>query len=137
MCFDVSIPIRLICSTDGSLCLRSQRPHSGTLDAVGGRPLQQMNRGETTQGLGNPGENADSYFHPLLGSFSPAQTGQATAIKGTSSFSTKKWQSHLANPGLNDLSKVAAAVGANGSGELVLVASPGRALSIKLRSPDL
>src|SRR4051794_55476 len=23
MCFDVSIPIRLICSTDGSLCLRS------------------------------------------------------------------------------------------------------------------
>src|SRR6478609_2828636 len=101
MCFDVSIPIPLICSTDGSLCLRSQRPHSGTLDAVGGRPLQQMNRGETTQGLGNPGENADSYFHPLLGSFSPAQTGQATEIQGKYSLSTKKWQSHLANPGLN------------------------------------
>ena len=58
-----------------------------------------MNRGETTQGLGNPGENADSYFHPLLGSFSPAQTGQATEIQGKSSLSTKKWQSHLANPG--------------------------------------
>src|SRR5271166_451890 len=32
MCFDVSIPIRLIWSTDGLPCLRSfTRPHSGTL----------------------------------------------------------------------------------------------------------
>ena len=63
--------------------------------------IGRINRGETTQGLGNPGENADSYFHPLLGSFSPAQTGQATEIQGKSSLSTKKWQSHLANPGLD------------------------------------
>src|SRR4051812_25768132 len=40
-----------------------------------------MDRGDTTQGLGNPGENADSYFHPLLGSLFPVQTGQAIEIE--------------------------------------------------------
>jgi len=29
--------------------------------------IRQMDRGDTTQGLENPGEDADSYFHPLSG----------------------------------------------------------------------
>src|SRR4051812_33759104 len=42
MCFDVSIPIRLICSTDGLLCLRSPTTTSfWHIDAAGGRPHQQ------------------------------------------------------------------------------------------------
>src|SRR6185295_10442170 len=39
-----------------------------------------MDRGDTTQGLGNPGENIDSYFHPLPGSLSPRQTWQAIEV---------------------------------------------------------
>ena len=35
--------------------------------------IRQMDRGDTTQGLGNPGENVDSYFHPLPVSLSPVQ----------------------------------------------------------------
>jgi len=41
-----------------------------------------MDRGDTTQGLGNPGENIDSYFHPLPGSLSPRQTWQAIEVAG-------------------------------------------------------
>jgi hypothetical protein len=58
-----------------------------------------MNLGETTQGLGNPGENVDSYFHPLPGSLSPVQTWQAIEIASKFASSTRKRQSHLANPG--------------------------------------
>ena len=58
-----------------------------------------MDRGDTTQGLGNPGENVDSYFHPLPGSLSPVQTWQAIEIDGKFASGTRKWQSHLANPG--------------------------------------
>ena len=52
MCFDVSIPIRLICSTDGLPCLRfCKRPHSGTIDAAGGRPHQQWKSARTTNAI--------------------------------------------------------------------------------------
>src|SRR5437588_11899082 len=51
MCFDVSIPIRLICSTDGLPCLRLCKPHSGTIDAVGGRPHQQWKSARTTNAI--------------------------------------------------------------------------------------
>jgi hypothetical protein len=44
--------------------------------------IRQMDRGDTTQGLGNPGENIDSYFHPLPGSLSPRQTWQAIEVAG-------------------------------------------------------
>ena len=59
-----------------------------------------MDRGDTTQGLGNPGENVDSYFHPLPSSLFSVQTRQALEIEGKFASSTKKRQSHLANPGL-------------------------------------
>jgi hypothetical protein len=39
MCFDVSIPIRVIWSTDGPLCLRSTTTSFWHIDAVGGRSL--------------------------------------------------------------------------------------------------
>src|ERR1035437_3639776 len=42
MCFDVSMPTRLICSTDGLLCLRSTTTSFWHIDAVGGRPPQQI-----------------------------------------------------------------------------------------------
>src|SRR6185295_13276595 len=58
-----------------------------------------MDRGDTTQGLGNPGENVDSYFHPLPSSLFSVQTRQALEIEGKFASSTKKRQSHLANPG--------------------------------------
>jgi hypothetical protein len=41
LCSTLSIPIRIICSMDGLLCLRSTTTQSGTIDAVGGRPHQQ------------------------------------------------------------------------------------------------
>src|SRR5215212_11733403 len=44
MCFDVSIPMRLICSTDGLLCLTSLTTSFWHIDAVGGRPHQQTVR---------------------------------------------------------------------------------------------
>ena len=65
--------------------------------------IRQMDRGDTTQGLGNPGENVDSYFHPLPSSLFSVQTRQALEIEGKFASSTKKGQSHLANPGFNDL----------------------------------
>src|SRR6185436_5750601 len=61
--------------------------------------IRQMDRGDTTQGLGNPGENVDSYFHPLPSSLFSVQTRQALEIEGKFASSTKKRQSHLANPG--------------------------------------
>ena len=36
--------------------------------------IRQMDRGNTTQGIGNLGENVDSYFHPLPSSLSPVHT---------------------------------------------------------------
>src|SRR5215213_6368967 len=44
MCFDVSIPMRLIWSTDGLLCLKSLTTSFWHIDAVGGRPHQQAVR---------------------------------------------------------------------------------------------
>src|SRR4029079_16249144 len=58
-----------------------------------------MDRGDTTQGLGNPGENVDSYFHPLPSSLFSVQTRQALEIEGKFASSTQKRQSHLANAG--------------------------------------
>lgn len=69
--------------------------------------IRQMDRGDTTQGLGKPSENVDSYFHPLPSSLSPVQTWQSIEIEGKFASSTRKRQSHLANPGspsqVNDL----------------------------------
>src|SRR4051794_26263123 len=62
-----------------------------------------MDRGDTTQGLGKPGENVDSYFHPLPSSLSPVQTWQSIEIEGKFASSTRKRQSHLANPGSTEL----------------------------------
>ena len=66
-----------------------------------------MDRGDTTQGLGNPGENVDSYFHPLPSSLFSVQTRQALEIEGKFASSTKKRQSHLANPGQIVLARIA------------------------------
>jgi hypothetical protein len=46
MCFDVSIPILIIWSTDGLLCLRSTTTSVWHIDAVGGRPPQQPKPGQ-------------------------------------------------------------------------------------------
>src|SRR4051794_13835822 len=62
-----------------------------------------MDRGDTTQGLGKPGENVDSYFHPLPSSLSPVQTWQSIETEGKFASSTRKRQSHLANPGSTEL----------------------------------
>jgi len=43
-CFDVSMPIRAICSTDGLPRLRSSTTSIWHIDAAGGRPPQQDNR---------------------------------------------------------------------------------------------
>ena len=69
-----------------------------------------MDRGDTTQGLGNPGENVDSYFHPLPSSLFSVQTRQALEIEGKFASSTKKRQSHLANPGSNGYTRSGMAV---------------------------
>src|SRR3954452_3913426 len=61
--------------------------------------IRQMDRGDIIQGLGNPCENVDSYFHPLPRSLSPVQTCQSIEIEGKFASSTRKRQSHLANPG--------------------------------------
>ena len=62
--------------------------------------IRQMDRDDTSQVLGKPGENVDSYFHPLPGSLSPVQSSQAIEIERKFASDTRKWQSHLANPGL-------------------------------------
>jgi hypothetical protein len=54
------MPIRLTCSTDDLLCLRSQQPHCGTIDAVGGCPHQHADphlarAGNLTRRVGDPG----------------------------------------------------------------------------------
>ena len=43
--------------------------------------IRQMDPGESTEGLGIPAENADSYFHPLPGSLSPVRVWQAIEIE--------------------------------------------------------
>ena len=58
-----------------------------------------MDRGGATQGPGNPGEIVDSYFHPPPGSLSPVRTWRVIEIERKYASSTRKLQSHLANPG--------------------------------------
>jgi hypothetical protein len=41
-CFNVSMPIRIIWSTDGFLCLSFSQPHSGTAMPEGGCPPQHL-----------------------------------------------------------------------------------------------
>src|SRR3954466_2458287 len=60
-----------------------------------------MNGRDPLQGLGIPGENVDSYFHPLSGSLAPAQTQQVFETNGTFALNTRRRRSHLANPGLS------------------------------------
>ena len=66
-CFDVSMPIRLICSTDGPLRLKYlQRPHSGTIDAVGGSTPTPDVANDFCQRL-DPVDfmTADARLHPI------------------------------------------------------------------------
>src|SRR5215212_2189985 len=60
-----------------------------------------MDRSDTTEGLGNPGKTAESYFHPLFDVLFPDRTRQAIGVKAKPTSSAMKRQGHLGNPGLH------------------------------------
>src|ERR1700722_3213684 len=100
MCFDVSIPIRLIWSTDGLLCLRSTTTSFWHIDAVGGRPHQQKQTHQIAiTALGSAA--------PASGGFGPDRCGRvpsfAMAASSCGTSSTKTSTSANASHGPGDV----------------------------------
>src|SRR4051812_8129403 len=65
MCFDVSIPIRLICSTDGLLCLRSATMYGAVQIQATGRSKNRPPRRSLAQNVCHQNPIHDMHLDPF------------------------------------------------------------------------